>query len=117
MPSGFWLFRTTAWVCLQIDWRSPFSENLQLDDQIFLGVFAHALDQLLRLVQRLVGVVIERTVLHELTYRALAFIHVPEDVVEASDRVIQLLGERRILGNLAERTLAGIDLGYQLIGI
>ena len=49
-------------------------EQLQADDEVFFRIVANALDQLLRLIHGLVGVVVERAVLHQLSDGALAFI-------------------------------------------
>ncbi len=69
------------------------------------------LKKLLRLVHGLVGVVIHRTILHELTDGALALIDAGEDGVEAGDGVIQFFGEFGIFRQLADRALTGVYVG------
>src|SRR5208283_5252763 len=49
-------------------------KDLHANDEILLGVLADGLHQLLRLVQRLVGVVVEGAVLHQLPQCPLALV-------------------------------------------
>jgi hypothetical protein len=92
-------------------------EQLQLDDQVLLGIFAHALDQLLRLVRGLVQVVVGGPVLQELAGGPFTRVQALEKVVEVRDRVVKLLCKSWVLRQPSDRSLAGIDIGYQLIGI
>lgn len=84
-------------------------EQFQPDDQILLRILADALDKLLRLVHRGVGMIVERGILHHLPERALALIDAAQNRVEPRHRVVELLGEGRVLGHLAERALTGVD--------
>ena len=97
------------------DWGAL--ENLQANDEILLGIVADSVDQLLRLVHGLVGMVVEGAVLHELADGALALIDAGENAVEAGDGVLQLLGKPGIFGQLADRALAGIDVREELVGV
>ena len=92
-------------------------EQLQPDDQVLLRVVANTLHQLLRLVQGLVRVVVERAILHQLPHRALALVHALQDRIEPGNRIVQLLRECGVLGDLAQGALASVDFRYQLIRI
>ncbi len=109
---------TPAEVPEKSDNRSQASlEKLQADDEVFFRIVADALDQLLRLIHGLVGVVVERAVLHELSDGALAFIDAGQDVIEARDGVIQLFRKFGVFGQLADRSLSRVDVGQKLVGI
>ena len=54
-------------------------KQLQADDEVLFGVFADALDQLLGLIEGLVGMVVEGAILYQLAERALAFVYAFED--------------------------------------
>src|SRR5271157_2223367 len=63
------------------------SEELQMDGQVFLGVLADSCDQVSRLHQQLIGIVVQRRIHQELAGTALAFIEPVGDAVQARDRV------------------------------
>ncbi len=95
----------------------PDLENLQANDEILFGVFPDALNQLLRLIHGLVGVVIERAVVQQLAHGSLALIQTRENTVEVGDGIVQLFSKFGIFGEFAERAVAGIDICKQLVRI
>lgn len=87
-------------------WR--WLKELQSDDQVFLRVIANALDQLLRLIHGLVGVIVERAILQQLTQGALAFVHTLQDGIQPGNSVVQLGCKLRVFGNLPNAPLPAL---------
>jgi hypothetical protein len=88
-----------------------------VDRQIFLGILANGLDQLLRIGEQLVGVVIKRRVAQKSSGAAFAGIETVHHVIEAVHGVLQLIGEFLIFRQLAYRAFSGVDVIGKLFDI
>src|SRR6267142_3517223 len=88
--------------------RAPLvSEYLYLEREVLLGIFPDRFDQLTRLEQRLVQVVVERWILEQPAGRAFARFQTIGENRQLGQGVIELLGQCLVLGQLAERTFSG----------
>jgi hypothetical protein len=88
-----------------------------MDDQILLGVFADALNELRGLFQRLVGLIVDARFLRNWPAVPLPSSRSLEDAVEAGYQVVHLLREDGILASLPSCAFAGVDLGLSWLAL
>ena len=65
----------------------------------------------------MVGIVVNRWILHQLSDGPSTAIHAIQDRIEPVDGVSQLGGELGIFGDHAQASFAGIDVGEELVGV
>ena len=99
------------------DSKKQILENLQMNRQILLRILAYGDDEIIRVLNHLIAVVVETAVAHQLPDGAFAAVHAIEDGIELRDRIVQLLGEVRVFGQNTDRSFAGIHVLKQLVQV